>query len=483
MRTTRRCGGFAALLSALACMPLLGSAVEPSPDELTGALERRGFIVTPGAVEVWNRGEAWCRYDPTIDHAWYNNNAPYLVLKVPRAAGAPELVQDFKLRPDEAVVLVGTTPPPERYFAFYSWIANKVYPDGERLLGLMIAPADPVNHLSIKTEGPPGEPFGQRVALVFTPDRGTYRGILEALGEAGYATARVNEVPFPAAMLSLGHGDDGDEFRIQLRNAMWEAGYEKAGAAYIADAPLRMFRATPRVPTDEDRLEPYPVPALRIRGTGQTELNLWNELGVLRQRIIDAHPGMVATDIDVTVPVGYEGIDHMQRRVPVGGDARDALCLQAGYLPEFLSWDRRITLGDGDFLMVFGANHAATGKTSYMSVNVYTGDAEDGKLSIGTVDDRALTGTAARFLPAGDPAADLMYAYKISRSCGREANCLQVPPDELLRKCKRLSVGPDTVLGILFRNYLEPATKSGAAMQEVLYDRVIKFSPKAPAPP
>jgi hypothetical protein len=28
--------------------------------------------------------------------------------------------------------------------------------------------------------------------------------------------------------------------------------------------------------------------------------------------------------------------------------------------------------------------------------------------------------------------------------------------------------------------YLEPATKVGAAMPEILYDRVIKFSPRAP---
>ncbi|WP_232287359.1 hypothetical protein [Anaeromyxobacter dehalogenans] len=470
------------MLGALVWLPLVGGAAEPGPTRLTAELERRGFHVTPGGVEVWNRGEAWCRYAPDIDHAWYNNNAPYLVLKVPRAAGSAELVQDFKLRPDEAIVLVGTTPPPERYFAFYAWIASKVYPDGQRLPGLMVAPTDPVNHLSIKTEGPPGDPFGKRVALVFTPDRGTYRSVLQALGDVGYSTDAVNQVVFPASMLNLGDGDAADDFRIQMRNAMWEDGYENAGEAYIRNAPLRMFRVTPRVPVDEGDLDPFPLPGLRIRGTGQSEVYLWNTLGVLRQRILDANPGMDAKDVPVTVPVGYEGMDDLQRAVPVGGDARDAFCLQAGYLPEFLSWDDQITLGDGEFLMAFGANHAATGKTSYMSINVYTGEAKDGKLSIGTVDDRKLSGTAARFLPPGDPAAGLMYAYKISRSCGGEANCLQVPSEDLVKKCRRLDVGPDTVLGLLYRMYLEPATKSGAAMQEVLYDRLIKFSPGKAAP-
>jgi hypothetical protein len=36
----------------------------------------------------------------------------------------------------------------------------------------------------------------------------------------------------------------------------------------------------------------------------------------------------------------------------------------------------------------------------------------------------------------------------------------------------------DTQLGIFFRNYLEPPTRVGPAASELLYDQVIKFSPK-----
>ena len=38
--------------------------------------------------------------------------------------------------------------------------------------------------------------------------------------------------------------------------------------------------------------------------------------------------------------------------------------------------------------------------------------------------------------------------------------------------------GVAAVLGLFFRMYLEPATKVGPAMPEVLYDRVMKFSPR-----
>ncbi len=134
-------------------------------------------------------------------------------------------------------------------------------------------------------------------------------------------------------------------------------------------------------------------------------------------------------------------------------------------------------LADNEFLMVYGVNHVATGKASYHSINLYTGKAEDGHVSIGAVDDRKFPGTAAPYLPAGDPAGKLMYAYKVSRSCGGEPNCLQLSSED----CPRLTINSDTILGFIYRMYLEPATKVGAAMPEVLYDRMLKFSPRQPA--
>ena len=71
-----------------------------------------------------------------------------------------------------------------------------------------------------------------------------------------------------------------------------------------------------------------------------------------------------------------------------------------------------------------------------------------------------------------------MYAYKVSRNCGSESNCLQLGIED----CPRLTIDSNTVLGLIFRMYLEPATKVGAAMPEILYDRVLKFSPSPQQP-
>lgn len=484
MRRTRRWLCFALTVGAVICMPTASGAEPPGGDGdarlklFTRALEKDGFDVNAGLPTALNLTADWCSYDPDLEHASWTNNEPYVFLRLPRSVDEPEtLVLDFQVRRDEAIVLIGTTPPPEKYFAFYTWLAKKVYADGQkRAIGS--SAVDPVNSATIKTAGP--TPFDAPVALIFTPDQGTDARVRAALRGAGYPDAMVNTVVFPESMLRFGHGDASDEFRITMRNAIWLEGHEEAGKRYVSQPAdfLHIYRVTPQVSCSASACVPFPMPPVRVRGTGRTELYLWNKLDELRAGIIAAHPGLVPTDIPVVPCIGYEGSDYMQRGEYEGGDARDAFIVQGGYLPEFGTSDV-IRLGDDEFFVVYGANHVATGKATYMNVNVYTGEEKDGRLSIGDVDDRMFEGTATPYLPHGDPEANLMYAYKISRRCGGEPRCLQLSAPE---GCSRLTLDARTILGVIIRPYLEPATRIGAAMPEVLYDRLLKFSPRKRGP-
>ncbi len=439
------------------------------PAAFRNALEQDGFYVTPGAIKVGDAATAWCEYTPNVPNAGYGNKASYLGLFVPTVAGGKqvELVPNFQIRHDEAIVLIGLTPPPAKYLAFYPWLATKVYPDGKRrAIGNTLG--DSVNNLTIKTTG--STPFNSYVALIFTPDKGTDARVRTALQHAGYPAAAINTVVFPASMLNLGYGESADELTVAMRNAVWQK--QADGDAYIdmfngANPPLSILRVTPQTPGTPD---PFPAPRLRVRGTGQTEMDFWNKLFELRTRIIEANPGLHATDIPTSPAIGYEGYDYMQRGILEGGDARDAFILDAGYIPEFYTYDK-VTLADDEFLMIYGINHVATGKATYMNINVYSSN--EGKISIGTLLDDDLLGTASPYLH--DTSADLMYAYKVSRTCKKdEPGCLLLSIDN----CPRLTIDQKTVLGLVFRMYLEPATKVGAAMPEILYDRVIKFSPR-----
>jgi hypothetical protein len=428
------------------------------------AIRQDGFDVTPGAVVAWNPAAAYCSNTPGVDSALYFNIEPYLLVLVPESAQKPDqLSGQFQLDPRDAVVLIGLTPPPAKFFSFAPYIYWKVYPDGSRKQ-VMATLGDSVNVATVKTVGP--TPFNAPIALIFTPDQTTEARVRAALRRSGYPAAIINTVVFPASMLNLGRGETADLLNIAIRNAIWED--SSAGSEYVNNPPLKVFRVTPRTAADAD---PFPAPPLRVRGTGRTEMGLANKLDELRQGIIVANPGIQATDI-VTMPMCYEGYDMIQRRFELCGDSRDAFYVGAG-LPEFEQSDQ-IRLADGEFLMLYGVNHVATGKATYMNTNIYA--SETAKLTLGAIDDRKFTGreTALPYLPAGDPDADLMYAYKVSRNCGGEDNCLQLAvPDG----CTRATLDSTTLLGVFTRIYLEPATRIGPAMPEMLYDRILKFSP------
>jgi len=442
-------------------------------DRFQKALERDGFVVTPGVAAVYNPLGDFC--DGKTTSAVLANSGLYLRPAVPESAGVQNLTTRFKIRHDEAIVLIGQTPPPAKYFGFYIFIGKRFYPDkgSTEIFGTV---GDAVNNATIKTSGP--TPFNSPFVMIFTPDRGTDAGIRGALRRAGYPEAIINTNVLPASMLNLGHGDTADDFQITLRTALFEDPI--AGKVYIEGAPdnLHLFRVTPRTPAIAN---PFPMPPLRVRGTGESEMRLMNKLGELRAGIIAANSGLYATDFLPAI-ANYEDYDNLQREKWVDGGTRDGFFLSAGWgMPQPYLNDI-ITLADDEFLMVYGANHVATRKTTYMSINFYaTGSKEDdGSIDpkwdalVGGVSDDALAGTATGYLPAGDPDAKAMYAYKVSRSCGKdEPNCLP-----LSAPCGLVTLDSSTVLGLYFRMYLEPATKVGAAMQEILYDRVIKFSPR-----
>lgn len=434
------------------------------------ALNQDGFQVSQGVAAILNLVAGWCAGTPLpgFDHALYANDQPYLQLLIPKSAQEPEqLAGAFQLGPREAVVLIGQTPPRAKYFGFHAYLRTRVRPDGTRQ-SLWNSLGDAVNNLTVKTTGP--TPFNSPVVLIFTPDQGTDARVRAALQRAGYPAAILNTVVFPSSMLTLGEGNSADQLFIAMRNAMWEKQAE--GDAYIGNPPMSIFRVTPRV---EATASPFPAPKLRVRGTGQTEMDLMNGLRRLRQGIVNANPGLYSQELNTHI-TAYEGYDMMQRGVDSWGNSRDAVYIVAGYAPEFDSVER-VTLADDEFLMVYGVNHAATGKASYHSIVFYSG--EVGKVPIGRIDDTVFAGTAARYLNGDAAGQGPLYAYKVARDCRGEANCLTLG----IEKCSRLTIGPDTVLGLFVRMYLEPSTKVAPVMPELLYDRVMKFSPRLPVQP
>jgi hypothetical protein len=166
-----------------------------------------------------------------LPSAYANNPATkYLTYFVPPAPGhkVPELFSRiagalgmslntsafWNLGPDEAIVLVGRTPPECRYFSYDHYLLARTYGNETRWLFANLA--DTVNDLVINTEGTPnglpGNPFNQTTVIVATADRGIDQRIRAAALSAGYSGDIFNTQVFPSAMLNMGVENSSDNF-------------------------------------------------------------------------------------------------------------------------------------------------------------------------------------------------------------------------------------------------------------------------------
>ena len=472
---------------ALCAMPAIAHKGGPnfgSWDKLIGNLERGNFIVTYGDPIKFDPVGKYCEPDTRYPNALYANyGAPYTAAAIgpsPRIADAlPDGVIDvvgelpiFRLAPDEAIVLVGSTPPPEAYYSYQIYLATRKFPEPEqdpeqeRPELLLNSLGDTVNLQTINTLGP--DPFESPMVFIFTADQGIDARIRSALRRAGYPTSIINTIVVPSATLKLGFEPGSDTFLIVNRNAIWVD--KDAGHAYIENPTYKVLRLTP---ADEATLDPFPTPPLRVRGTGETEIDLTPTLDKLREAIFDRYEGYAAKEY-ITKQAANEGYDFTQRQAATLGDTRDALYLGAGDMPEF-DLNEDMTLKDGEFLIAYGLNHMATGKATYVSVSAYTSN--ESKMALGQAFPSDLKDSAYQFLSGQE--AEITYAYKISRDCQGEVFCLTLaaPIDGCKDKEGNEILTDESPLGMIFRLYLQPTTSIGAAFPEVVYDKVIKFTP------
>ncbi|MEI6309663.1 MAG: hypothetical protein WCP58_08490 [bacterium] len=441
-------------------------------DDLKAGMEKAGFVVAEGVFEAFDIVKM---YDAgLITSCWGNNpSTPYMVYKLPLAPGQtvpnmmtegvinPEregLWNDFRLRADEAIVFIGLTPPEVDYFSYRSYLGVRYFPAEGKARRVFASLGDTINHLEIKTAGTPdgakGNPFGQETIIITTADKGTDTRVRAAIQAARYPLSIVNTDTIPAGLVKMGLDAQADNFVFIHRVAFFKD--PAAGQKYLSQPIGRVFRVTPAALSTPD---PFPVQPLKVRGTGDTsELNLMAAVDELRQAILTKHGSANARELGTRIWL-LEGNDAIQRGVDVIGENRDTIYLCSD----------SFTLADkaDEYLIVYGVNHAASGKAIYSNFGMYGEKAING---VGAIASETLAGTAEAYLP-NNPAAKYLYVYKVARNARGDPLCLEVKYG-----VGAAGVDLDQEAFIGFRAYVEPSTRVGPNWFEVLYDRVIKFS-------
>jgi hypothetical protein len=170
-------------------------------------------------------------------------------------------------------------------------------------------------------------------------------------------------------ILKMGLENESDTFTMLNRVAFFKD--KGAGNDYINSTPGAVFRLTPN---NTSRLDPNPMPNLRVRGTGNTsELQLLGALSDLREAILNKYNSSNATELTTSVWL-TEGYDAIQRNVNVIGVTRDTSYLNT----------TPFVLGNSssDFMIVYGVNHAAWGKVVYSNFAIYGLKLENGVAAV-----------------------------------------------------------------------------------------------------
>lgn len=441
-------------------------------DKFVNNLVKKGFDVKEGEYKELDFMDLYC--SGTIDSCNGNNaNNRYLAAVVPPLEGQADTAFEFlfRIRRNEAIVVVGPTPPPCDYYSYVSLLYSR-YEEGwgpTNSHKIFSSFGDPLNRFIIKTTG--GD-FNKNVFLVYTADRKTNRAVRAAAKRAGFPDRVFNTVVIPSSILKTNDALDetADQVIIGQRTALWKDGSDDGGG-YIEHPGVRVFRITP----PDGSHDPLPMPRQMVRGSGSTEFDLGPAVEKLREAILDQNGTLVAQEL-ITDQWVLQSPIAIQTLTDALGDSSDTTYLYTRQL-------FKLTDNPDDFLIVYGPNHQKTGKAVYHSITIYSGYKACG---IATAYDHcyaddclAFSGSADVYLPNEAPKiAGKLYAVKVARHCGEnDPYCLEVP----IAGCGE-GTQLDDEMFVGFRAYIDPKTKTGPSYTELLFDRVIHFTPPPPTP-
>lgn len=415
---------------------------------------------------TWPAEEPSALYDPAAENAPAN---PYF----------SPVGWTYKLRQDEAVVLVGTLPPACKYFSLINYVfASAVKPGkeytersffkyGSAEAGVyhpvFASLGEPVNMNNIRYAG--GETcFGGQFAYIASGNQDTAEAIRAALIEAGFDAGMINIAPFYADTLRMGLEKGADVFTILMRTSQPEDAAAFEQWSTTLSESMRVYRVTPKAETP---VNAYAYPVLTPRGTGVHEVQSLPEadkaLDQIRQILIAQYGGEYDYEefsARIAVPEGMTGYLNDEN---AQGDNRDT---------SYLMTNDFTLNSDEDFVVVYGVNHVAAGKATYANTVLYARPRLNGIVSLY---DSMYGDSAAEYLPDAD--SSKYYVLKMARTA-LDSHTAVIPYSTDNPNGRFYGADNGTQLLIAYRAYVEPETGVGPSYYEIVYDRAIVFHKK-----
>ena len=473
------------------------STVSQSPTFVTKSQKFHSTLKSSGAEVLqgnWNLFSVEdCKYAIAKTGMCFGNNpaAPYVIPTLPLwpdEFNDPSMKDLFgptpgdhswthRLGEREALVIMGTLPPPGGHFGIQSYIFTRqgtintndeIYrtmqdpfiknilfatsPNPARTY-LFASVADGHNDVTIDQQS--GSSWNQERVFIVTADAAIERKIADSLVASGVVQRnQIFSQHVSGNLARIGLGSSADDFLTLIRYAMPYD--ESAGNRWRQAIPLSVFRVR-----DKDTVrptEPFPI-APRAERVAKSELYLQSDLNHLVHAVKQRWGQSSAEEVpfqSLRVWVDLLGEHCLSRPMNCLGDNSDA-DYQIG---------KSSTLDQGEVIAVVGTLATATGNARYVSLSANWLPPLVGALNRSHFD---LIGSAASFANTVNN-TDKFYVHYFARNCFGIPNCSTVT---------EAMVPKGDVMKVIQRNYIVPGTARGADPALVLNPITITFKPQS----
>jgi hypothetical protein len=445
-----------------------GSVFPPAAD-VASAFEKAGYIVRMGQANKQFPIE-FCLAGYTPNANGNNVGVPYFGIQMPpppRQDSMYSIPLMYNVQADEAVILIGKTPPECKYFSYRSYLYNRYYnfPNPPVRKKINASLGETTSLYRMRPDLPIDSMFSRKFAIIMAADSIV---AMEAKATILAATTEIDpdDIHFdilPSGdLFRVGTGIEADWTNILHRVSLFKD--TVAQNDYMNNPPLEVLQVSRK-----DSIAPvlWSVRPFLPRTSGITEFHLFREMGLLEYRIYEAFHRNYDLIWLSSTPFNLEAYTAIQQGVDAFGDNHDCLYVQTN---DFL-------LGENDIALAYGVDHTKTGQAVYDNIIIYGSKYFDG---FGGLTNAMMARSARQFM-SDTSIADKFYAYAFARKpIPGNPYVFIVPPDPN----KTLSgINVEDSVFLCTRLYVNSVTKIGPDPLEVVLDRFILLRPKTPDVP
>eukprot|EP00593_Proboscia_inermis_P000116 CAMPEP_0171292972 /NCGR_PEP_ID=MMETSP0816-20121228/995_1 /TAXON_ID=420281 /ORGANISM="Proboscia inermis, Strain CCAP1064/1" /LENGTH=534 /DNA_ID=CAMNT_0011763243 /DNA_START=110 /DNA_END=1714 /DNA_ORIENTATION=- len=432
-------------------------------------MDEAGYEVRIGDIEIFS--EETCKLPENAFYCLGNNpGSPYAASNIPVIPGQVPFPYGTRMREDEAIVLIGVTPPLAKYFGFTFYLNNVEYNVGDSNGGYgkgiptVIKPEDgrshiqasledPINpsNMNVTSNGSYDDAFNKDFVLISSPDQNIVSTIKDQLIKLGVPESIFNVQGLSSETIDFGIEEKHDVVSPLFRMAFFDD--EDDMTDYLRSIPWSLLRVTPKVMTNEtipfDRIErdvrsadattqEYLRPSMNQLVREIKQQFKGRDGFEARSLVVDADPDKC---IDERTKCFFENTDSAY----------------------FGNFPGRLFPEYGHFVVI-GVNHVEAGYARYSSVTLYGAREFISVGSFTSVGD--MKGSVDRYIP-DDPYKDQFYAMHFKRNCTGMEYCIDVPLEG-----EGSMVARDTQI-FMDRAYMDPNGTNGPDPAKLLPFRVI----------